>query len=431
MAYQVTTTSGAPVATIQDATINTSATSLTLIGRDYAGYGQFLNENLIYLTEHWANGTAPANPLTGQLWYNTSLNTLEVYNSTLGIWKVISSSIVSPSEPPPGESTTGDIWWNTSTNQLFVWSGAVWTLVGPPTNSSGSVTGPVVDTILDTTSTPHLAIKFVVTNQTVAIISYDPTYTPYTAINGFTTINPGFNLSTLNGNQFTGSATNALALNGIASNQFLRSDQNTNTPYQITAGSGFTIASDLNIALDAANNQVVLNSVTNGRNFNFYTTIGGQPTKSIGIDGTSGTVSFANAVTIGGSLTSTGALTVTSTTNLQGVTTLQNALVPAVTNTVSIGSSSAQFNSVYAQTLYGNLVTNSLTTAGFKVNGNLTVANTSTFSGNVIVANVYAPSSATGGNANVGVTGQITYDSNFIYICVAPNTWKRANLAAW
>jgi hypothetical protein len=431
MAYPLTTSSGAPVATIQDATINTSATSLTLIGRDYAGYGQFLNENLIYLTEHWANDTAPANPLTGQLWYNTSLNTLEVYNSTLGIWKVISSSIVSPTQPPPGESTTGDIWWNTSTNQLFVWNGSAWTLIGPPTTSSGSVTGPIVETILDTTSQPHLAINFIIANQIVGIISYDPTYTPYTAINGFDTINPGFNLSSLNGNQFTGSATNAMALNGITSSQFLRSDQNTNTPYQLTSGAGFVVASDLNIALDAANNQVILNSLTNGRNFNIYTNVNGQQTKSIGINGTTGTVSFANAVTVSGSLTSTGALTVASTTNLQGVTTLQNALVPAVTNTISIGNASAQFNSVWATTIYGNLVTNSLTTSGFKVNGNLTVANTATFSGNVLVANVYTPSSSTGGNTSPGTTGQITYDTNYIYICVAPNTWKRANIALW
>ena len=43
MPYSITTTSGAPVATVQDATINTTSTAITLIGRDYAGYGAFLN----------------------------------------------------------------------------------------------------------------------------------------------------------------------------------------------------------------------------------------------------------------------------------------------------------------------------------------------------------------------------------------------------
>lgn len=33
--------------------------------------------------------------------------------------------------------------------------------------------------------------------------------------------------------------------------------------------------------------------------------------------------------------------------------------------------------------------------------------------------------------ASAGDPGQITWDSNYIYVCVATNTWKRANLAAW
>ena len=55
MAYQITTTQGAPIATVQDATINTAALSITLIGRDYAGYGAFLNENAVHMLENFAN----------------------------------------------------------------------------------------------------------------------------------------------------------------------------------------------------------------------------------------------------------------------------------------------------------------------------------------------------------------------------------------
>jgi hypothetical protein len=46
------------------------------------------------------------------------------------------------------------------------------------------------------------------------------------------------------------------------------------------------------------------------------------------------------------------------------------------------------------------------------------------FYGNVITGNVYVPSSNTAG----GVTGQITYDRDYIYICLGPNNWKRASL---
>lgn len=37
------------------------------------------------------------------------------------------------------------------------------------------------------------------------------------------------------------------------------------------------------------------------------------------------------------------------------------------------------------------------------------------------------PSSAT----DTGVTGDIQWDANFIYVCVATNSWKRAAIAAW
>jgi hypothetical protein len=37
---------GNPLATIQDGSINTSSTPLTFVGRNYAGYGEILNQNI-------------------------------------------------------------------------------------------------------------------------------------------------------------------------------------------------------------------------------------------------------------------------------------------------------------------------------------------------------------------------------------------------
>ena len=65
MTYTVTTTSGAVIATVADGTVNTTASSLTLIGKNYAGYGIFLNENYVQLLENFNNSTAPSAPLTG------------------------------------------------------------------------------------------------------------------------------------------------------------------------------------------------------------------------------------------------------------------------------------------------------------------------------------------------------------------------------
>jgi hypothetical protein len=43
------------------------------------------------------------------------------------------------------------------------------------------------------------------------------------------------------------------------------------------------------------------------------------------------------------------------------------------------------------------------------------------------IADVTAPTSAT----SKGVTGQIATDANYIYVCTATNTWKRAAIATW
>ena len=78
MAYTIIRSNGTTLTTIQDGTINTTSTTLGLPGRNYAGYGQTLNTNFVKLLENNASDTPPPNSLKGQLWYNTTLNTLNV-----------------------------------------------------------------------------------------------------------------------------------------------------------------------------------------------------------------------------------------------------------------------------------------------------------------------------------------------------------------
>lgn len=76
--YTIIRSNGNTLTTIQDGTINTVSTSLSLPGRNYAGYGQALNTNFVRITENFAADVPPSNPLKGQLWFNTTLNTLNV-----------------------------------------------------------------------------------------------------------------------------------------------------------------------------------------------------------------------------------------------------------------------------------------------------------------------------------------------------------------
>lgn len=76
MAYTIVKSDGQVLTTIADGTLNANSTSLSLPGRNYAGYGQYLDTNFVHVTENFADTTPPANPLRGQLWFNTNANTL-------------------------------------------------------------------------------------------------------------------------------------------------------------------------------------------------------------------------------------------------------------------------------------------------------------------------------------------------------------------
>jgi hypothetical protein len=403
MAYSITTTSGSFVATVQDATINTSATPLTLIGRDYAGYGAFLNENFVHLLENFAANAAPAQAkrLTGMLWYDTSVSTLKVWNIGANVWKPVGSSISQAGAPATG--TAGDLWFDTTNNQLYAWSeiSLTWVLIGPPSTLQGS--GAVVTTINDSTSNPHVVIQLKVENNIVGIISYDAAFTPQTTLSGFATINPGFNLNSTSsiGAQFTGDASNALYLNGVASNQFLRSDQNTSTPYSLGVGN-LVIGTDLTIASQPS--EVSIRGTTNLKDITFYANIGGNTTtKSIAISGSTGSVSFDKSVSVIENLSAAGTLSVTGASTLTGAVSVQNGLLPTSDNTIDIGTSSQKFNEIFASSFVGNLINGNVTATTATISGNLTVAGNIFINTNVVATQSYVTSTiATAGKNSQG-----------------------------
>ena len=107
MSYVINNSRGQVIAVVADGTVNQSATSLTLVGRAITNYGESENENYVYLLENFANNLAPANPVLGQLWYDSSSDTLSVYNSA-NAWVVLASqdyvqaqlALLIPRSPP-------------------------------------------------------------------------------------------------------------------------------------------------------------------------------------------------------------------------------------------------------------------------------------------------------------------------------------------
>ena len=73
---------------VNDGTVDTS-TSVGLLGKNYTRFGEIFNENILHLLENFANGTAPSNPTEGQLWYDTNVSILKLYDN--GVWYQIGS----------------------------------------------------------------------------------------------------------------------------------------------------------------------------------------------------------------------------------------------------------------------------------------------------------------------------------------------------
>ena len=90
MSYIINNSRGNIVAVVADGTVNTTATSLTLVGRGVTSYGNDEAENYVYLLENFANSTAPLRPILGQLWYNSTTDVLSAYNAA-NTWTTLAS----------------------------------------------------------------------------------------------------------------------------------------------------------------------------------------------------------------------------------------------------------------------------------------------------------------------------------------------------
>jgi hypothetical protein len=90
MSYIINNSRGQIVAVVADGTTNSTATDLTLVGRAVTNFGEFQNENYVFLLENFADSSAPSQPILGQLWYNSSTDEISVY-STADVFVALAS----------------------------------------------------------------------------------------------------------------------------------------------------------------------------------------------------------------------------------------------------------------------------------------------------------------------------------------------------
>jgi hypothetical protein len=416
MPYILNKTNGSVVATVADGSIN-QTTDLTFVGKNYSGYGEIINENLLKLLENFSNSTKPPKSIMGQLWYDSSSKKLNVYDGSN--YRTFPEITVG-TQLPTKLMNTGDLFFNTSEKKLYIRNNDVplkYTLIGPSAgtgslDTSGSSIIPT--TITDTSAVSYPAYVHTLNpvlgdNSPTMIVSKSPEYN--TALSDqfhdkFPVIKPGVNLpnvvdgvSTGTGvllHYFHGTATDSLKLNGRPANQYVLTSTLTDI---INPTDGLTVQNDEGMTVGLT------------KIFKFHANSDQQEGKITAIAGTK--ISFNLIYPTVSSTTATNIL------NIYG-----NQILPNTAINVDLGSSNSneRFSTTYTKTLNattvtattligpltgnvtGNLTGNVTGNLTGNVTGNLVGVSTGTHTGNLITQVITTGAESTNGT----ITGQWT-----------------------
>jgi microcystin-dependent protein len=397
-----------PPIVVQDQSLNTQ-TSLTFVGQNYSGYAPIVAKDFLHLLENFASpnppGTDPNNPMgppvQGQLWYDTNSSTLKVWDGTT--WNTAGSLKKAGSAPEVASSIQGDLWVDTANSQLYLFSGSSWLLIGPQF-SQGTLTGPLIENIVDTNNITHSVISMYSAKASdgnsyrISIISKD-TFTPKISITGFAKIYQGVTLSSIDSTlttdptRFHGTASSAdsLLVNNleIPSTNFLRSDAPsvTNFPISIRSNAGLSLGSDLNFNIGTNGNSTIFyskNSTSSGSSNNIaFSFNSNNVTKSVlYLDATG---------KIGAGFNNTAPL---STFDVAGTITIKDDTTNALNGILNV---TGTIDSSYTAGSLWTTATGSITTlGGLSVAKNSNFGGTVTTYGNVLLNNLVGSSPSAG-----------------------------------
>jgi len=368
MAYNITLTDGTELITggLLDNTTDSANSSLTLVGKNYKGYGLFINQNSVRLMENFANTSAPTAPLPGQIWYNSSTKLLNVNIATVkgtasAIWKTIAGMTLSASTPT--NAYTGEQWYDTVNGQLKIYTGTVWRLIGPLSRTATGNSGAIPDTITDAPpSATFVVIKFFIDDILVGIWSKDGPFA--SDVSGFATIRKGLNLNSTLGHAFWGNSevASSLYVSGVAvaGSSFLRSDTSgtINGSLSLTNDGGITFGTASDFVGNVLSGTVILKNQTNNKDLIFSVKSGGLQTPFLRGNSTTGLAEvYTNPVA------SSPALSVATKNyvdilagSVNGTANFFGHITPSANLTYTLGNATNRWSNIFSESiLVGNL----------------------------------------------------------------------------
>ncbi len=168
--------------TVSDGTVDSTNTSLKLLGQNYRGYGEIVAEDFVHLLENFSKTTAPSNPIHGQIWYDKSTGSgaankgykLRFYDSASSTWKMVANLVAATTAP--GSPSVGDLWWDETSGEarLKLWDGTAWKGISVPTDDNYTIEfARIYDDYGATSTDPGVynCIKFITEGFVIAIIN--------------------------------------------------------------------------------------------------------------------------------------------------------------------------------------------------------------------------------------------------------------------
>lgn len=86
MSYNITLSDGTTQVTIPANTVVNNEFDIPLVGRNWSGYGDEIAKAFLHMLEHFSNDTEPVNPTPGQIWHDSSDDSVYIRNAADNAW---------------------------------------------------------------------------------------------------------------------------------------------------------------------------------------------------------------------------------------------------------------------------------------------------------------------------------------------------------